>query len=196
MAELQSRWYNAFVAGLQADPSVAQIIQPTPPLDPTDAALWTRERAIPPLSLTFNTELVAAADFFDEYSAIVTALLWPSAIFERIVGTDVAQQWTQHVQQLGSGMEISEIPDLFFDWAFRNAPGVASAGSLQLREATRLNAAQELVRRFVGQDASLVDFSGGFADLLQFLQNSGQATFSFDSRNSPVDVSQTWTARH
>src|SRR5215207_8933309 len=100
MTVLQNRWYNAFVAGLFADSSTAQIIQPAPPMARTDAALWTYENLIPPASLTFNTQLVSSAHFFNEYASVVEVLQWPQSSFEQDIGPSVYQQWTDHVHQM------------------------------------------------------------------------------------------------
>jgi hypothetical protein len=194
MTALQNSWYNGWVAGLVADPSTTQLIQPCPPLDTTDAALWMVEDAIPPASLTFNTQIVSTLRFFDEYASAIDVLQWPQSQLEDDIGPVIYASWAAYLQGLQPQPTPDDLPTVFFQWAVQEAPEVANIGSSDLQQMAQLTDAQDSLRPYTGPDAQPVDFIGSFANLVQFVQQSPGVSFSFDSRQTSSDTSQTWTA--
>lgn len=194
MTILQNRWYNGLVAGLGGNPATAQIIQPSSPMLQTDLGLWAYENRLPPASLTFNTNLYGGEQFFDEYAAVISELQFPQDSFRQDIGADVYQEWTAHVSQLQPPPTLDQLPGLFQEWAILFAPTVANVGTSDLVQMALINDAQQSLAPYEGPHAAPVDFNGSFAQLLQILQHSSRAQFSFDSSSSSSDVSNTWTS--
>jgi hypothetical protein len=193
MTILQNRWYNGLIAGLQASPATAQIIQPAPPMQQTNSGLWTYENAIPPASLTFNTDMYHSEQFFDNYAAVISQLQFPQDSFKQDIGVDVYQQWTRYVSQLQPPPTPDQIPGVFRDWAIQLAPAVAQVGTTDLTQMALIDDARHSLALYEGSNALPVDFDGSFAQLSQILQQSPSVQFSFDNSMSDSDVSHTWT---
>ncbi|GCF10350.1 hypothetical protein [Dictyobacter arantiisoli] len=193
MTILQNCWYNGFIAGLQASPTTAQIIQPAPPMRQTNAGLWTYENTIPPASLTFNTDLYRSKQFFDNYASVIRQLQFPQDSFKQDIGVDAYQQWTRYVSQLQPSPTPDQIPAVFHDWAIQLAPAAAQVGTADLTQRALIEDAQHSLALYEGSNARPVDFDGSFTQLLQILQQSSSVQFSFDSSTSNSDVSDTWT---
>lgn len=193
MTDLQNRWYNRLASELLADPSVAQLIQPSPLLEQEDTSLWPYENLIPPESLTFNTRMTNSARFFEEYAAVIQALQFPQDAFEKDIGTSVYQQWTVHLSQIQPPPTEDQLPGLFFEWALFNAPNVANIGQSDLNLMLTISAAKDALEPYLGSQANPADFTGSFQDLVNTLQQAGSTQFIFDSSRASNDVSQTWT---
>src|SRR5215831_2278316 len=100
MTILQNRWYNCLAAGLPADPTMFQILQPSQLIPQRDQGLWTYENLIPPVSLTFNTFIYGAEQFFGEYAAVASEQAFPDAAFQKDIGDDVYMRWKAYVGQI------------------------------------------------------------------------------------------------
>lgn len=192
MTVLQNRWYNGLVAGLLGDPTLFQIIQPSPPLPHTDSGLWTAENLIPPSSLTFNTCLVGGEHFFDEYAAVVSQLEFPQSQFQQDIGTSVYEAWTEYVGQLPQPPTPDELPELFSEWASIHAPTIAPVGTSDLTELALISTGRQALDPYLGSSALPTNFVGTFAQMLQTIQQSSGMQISFSS-NTSSDVSNTWT---
>ncbi|MEU3352828.1 hypothetical protein [Streptomyces sp. NPDC037389] len=193
MAELQNRWYNAVLRSLPASPSTTQLIQPAPPVELSDTALWARENVVPPASLTFNRQLVESTTFFDEYTTVIQALSVPESTFVAVIGSGVHQEWLVYVRGLTPQPDEDRLPDVFYAWAMSHHPDIADEGVSALRDITRLRALQRLLRSYQGPPPKIAEYLGGIRGLLSVLKNSSSTTISFDSTTTSGDVSGTWT---
>ncbi|WP_116209468.1 hypothetical protein [Streptomyces olivoreticuli] len=193
MAELQNRWYNAVLKNLPASPSTTQLIQPAPPLEPSDTALWARENTVPPASLTFNWQAVESALFFDEYAAVIQALSVPESTLVTAIGSGVHQEWLKYLKGLTPQPDEDRLPDVFYAWAMTYHPDVANEGASALRDIVRLKALQRLLHSYQGSPPKPAEYLGGSRELLSMLSNSLSTTISFDSATTSGDVSGTWT---
>jgi hypothetical protein len=192
MTVLQNRWYNGFVAGLQVDRTQAEIIQPSLPLH-TDNDLWAYENRVPPASLTFNTNLCGNEQFFEEYAALASRLLFPQSTFQQDIGADTYQAWTHYVNALQPPPTLEQLPALFMGWAMQFAPQVAQIGTSDLTQMALIAASQQMLAPYIGPHALPVDFDGSLAQLLHMLSQMSGVEFSFDSNTRSSDVSNTWT---
>ncbi|MDT0448573.1 hypothetical protein [Streptomyces hesseae] len=193
MAELQNRWHNAVLKSLPTSPSTTQLIQPAPPLEPSDTALWAHENIVPPASLTFNRQMVESAFFFDEYAAVIQALCVPESTLVTAIGSDVHQEWLRFVRGLTPQPGEDKLPDVFYDWAMAHHPGVANEGASVLRDIASLRALQRLLLTYQGPPPRPAEYLGGSRELLSILKNSPSARISFNSAATSGDVSGTWT---
>jgi hypothetical protein len=193
MSELQNRWYNCLVDALSLDPAMFQIVQPSAPLAPADAALWAYLNVIPPASLTFNRAICHADRMFDRYAAMVSQVRFPQASLEHAIGPQAFEAWSAHLAAQRSPPADHQLPALFHNWAARNAIGVASAGVASLSQTASADAARRALLPYQGPNAKPVDFTATYADLLDLLAASPSVSLSFDSRLASADVSGTWT---
>ncbi|MCC3773287.1 hypothetical protein [Streptomyces sp. UNOB3_S3] len=193
MSELQNRWYNVVLKNLTTSPSLTQLIQPAPPLEPSDTALWARENTVPPASLTFNRQMVESAFFFDEYATVIQALSVPESTLVTVIGSGVHQDWLKYLKGLTPQPDEDRLPDVFYAWAMTYHPEVANEGVSALRDIVRLRVLQRLLRSYQGPPPRPAEYLGGSRELLSMLSNSRSATISFDSATTSGDVSGTWT---
>jgi hypothetical protein len=182
MSTLQSRWHTALASGLLVEPGTFQIIQPSPPLSPTDTALWAAENLLPPAAATFNTDLSAGAQFFSSYASVACQQQFPQSSFEQDIGSGVYQAWTAYVKSIQPPPTASQLPALFQQWAMRNAPAVVQVGVADLSTMALIEAAQQALVPYEGPNAQPVDFAGGFTQLLEILSQSPGGKANFDSR--------------
>ncbi|MFE0045207.1 hypothetical protein [Streptomyces albireticuli] len=193
MADLQNRWYNVVLKSLSASPSTTQLIQPAPPVELSDTALWARGNIVPPASLTFNRQLVESTSFFDEYTTVIQALSVPESTFVAVIGSGVHQEWLAYVGGLTPRPDEDRLPDVFYSWAMTHHPDIANEGVSTLRDIVRLRALQRVLRSYQGPSPKPAEYLGGIRELLSVLKNSSSAMISFDSTTASGDVSGTWT---
>jgi hypothetical protein len=200
---VQNGLYNALIEGLGLSRDSFQIIQPSPPLIPgNDRFLWNLLNNIPPASLTQNFILSGGSQLFSNYQALMDALdpLEPVNI-KGDIGQDVFDAFIAYVKTLVPIPNPSSYPDLFFSWAFLNAPDVADIGASDY--ATILldpvNAGKEALLPYLAVQgphptpALLPDWQLGYNDLVGELANAPAMQFAVSSDTMDTDVSQTWT---
>jgi hypothetical protein len=129
--DIQNSLYNAIVQGLGLSSDSFQLIQPSPPLIPgSDTVLWNYLNNIPPYSLTQNSLLSGGAQLFTNYKGLMDALEPLEDVnVSNDVGPDVYAAFIAYVDTLSPPPNPSVYPDLFFNWAFLNAPDVADIGA-------------------------------------------------------------------
>ncbi|WP_228773436.1 hypothetical protein [Streptomyces eurocidicus] len=193
MTALQNRWYNAVLKNLAASPSTTQLIQPAPPLEPSDTALWAHENTVPPASLTFNRQIAESAFLFREYDAVIQALSVPESTLVTAIGSAVHQEWLKYLRGLTPQPDEDRLPDVFYAWAMTYHPDIANEGASALRDIVRLKALQRFLRSYQGPPPKPAEYLGGSRELLSMLGNSRSTTISFDSATTSADVSGTWT---
>ncbi|MEU1825897.1 hypothetical protein ABZ502_26110 [Streptomyces abikoensis] len=193
MAELQNRWYNAVLQNLPASPSTTQLVQPAPPVELSDTALWTRGNIVPPASLTFNRQRVESTSFFDAYTTVIQELSVPESAFVAAIGSVVHQEWLVYIRGLTPQPDEDRLPDVFYTWAMTHHPDIANEGASALRDIVRLRALQRFLRSYQGPPPKPAEYLGGIRELLSVLRSSSSAMISFDSTTTSGDVSGTWT---
>ncbi|MFC4512462.1 hypothetical protein [Streptomyces ehimensis] len=193
MAELQNRWYNAVLQNLPAPPSTTQLVQPAPPVELSDTALWTRGNIVPPASLTFNRQRVESTSFFDAYTTVIQELSVPESAFVAAIGSVVHQEWLVYIRGLTPQPDEDRLPDVFYTWAMTHHPDIANEGASALRDIARLRALQRFLRSYQGPPPKPAEYLGGIRELLSVLRSSSSAMISFDSTTTSGDVSGTWT---
>ncbi|MFI6449823.1 hypothetical protein [Kitasatospora sp. NPDC050543] len=191
MTGLQNRWYNTMLKSLAADRSTAQIIQPVPLLELSDAALWAYENTVPPASLTYNWKIVDCASFFGEYASVIEVLSRQST-FEEDIGPAVYKEWIAYLNTVIPPPSDDELPDLFQQWALQHHPDVASIGASDLTSIAQLSDLQKLLRTYQGTPAVPVQYKGGIKELQAMLASSRPVNISFSSTMAASDVSDTW----
>jgi hypothetical protein len=192
ISTLQNRWYNRLIAELALDRAKFQISQPSPLLEKSDQALWTYLNVIPPTSLTFNRRVCSPNLFFDEYSLIVSRLQYSASTFARDIGVQNYQAWTAYLAQQSQQPASNQLPAMFQNWSMRNAPSVASVGTLDLSRVVLISAVQEALGPYRGPNARTADFTATYDELLETLSQSSGTFLSFDSTTTSDDVTDTW----
>ncbi|MFJ1705520.1 hypothetical protein [Kitasatospora sp. NPDC088346] len=190
MTGLQNRWYNTILKGLAADRSTAQLLQPAPLLELSDA-LWAYENTVPPASLTYNWQIVDCASFFGEYTSVIEVLSRQST-FEEDIGPDVYKEWIAYLNTVIPPPTDDELPDLFQQWAMQHHPDVASIGASDLTSIAQLIDLQKLLRTYQGPPAMPAQYMGGIKELQARLAGSQPVNLSFSSTTAASDVSDTW----
>ena len=200
---IQNGLYNALAQGLGLNRQTFQIIQPAAPLLAGDNRfLWNFFNNIPPRSLTQNYIASGGNQLFSNYIALMGALSPATEVdLEGDIGADNLRAFIDFVKTISPPPPINQYPDIFFGWAFLNAPDVANVGATDW-------AAILLDPILTGQRAVLPylptpapnptpglppDWLLGYDQLVAQLQNAPSFSFSLDSSTMNTDVSNTWT---
>ncbi|MBW8875735.1 MAG: hypothetical protein JF614_12290 [Acidobacteria bacterium] len=193
---LQNGFYNAYSQGLGFPPgSPFQILQPSSPLIPgpkEDQILWSFLNNIPPFSLTQNLIFSNLNNFFNEYSALLSALQGAPNTFQQDLGPAPFAAWQAFLPTVTPTPTPRELPEIFLDWASVHFPSVADIGSSDLSAMVLdpITSAQLEMDAFTGKQP---DWSLGFQDLSNLLAASASLQFDFSNNSMNSDISNSWT---
>src|SRR4051812_20017834 len=96
--DLQNGFYNNMLAALALPAGYPlQLFQPSSPLPPGtgDQQLWNFFNNIPPATVTFST-LSGGAQFFSNYSGLISALVAPDNNFQEDIGP-CYEPWIKYI---------------------------------------------------------------------------------------------------
>jgi len=202
---IQNGLYNAVAEGLGQNGDSFALVQPAQPIL-NQQTLWQLFNILPPESLTNNVILSGGNQFFSNYSGTMGALQPGEQInIEADIGADNYAAWQEYLKSLRPLPPITQISDIFFNWAFINAPAVANIGASDYASILLdpINAAQAALLPYQpGRGAHPTpplppDWAFGYNDLIQQLQSAPAMSFSVKSDTMATDVTNTWTrGRH
>ncbi len=124
---------TCFIQGMDQNANSFQIIQPSPPIASGTAAnstFWSYFNNIPPLSLTQQFIASGGNQFYNNYRALMSALVPTRSVnVEANIGSANFRAWQTYI--LGLLYFPNHEPDayLFRNWAMIFAPSVANIGS-------------------------------------------------------------------
>lgn len=134
--DLQNGLFNFISQGLGFAPgSPFQLVQPSTPLpsSTSNATLWNYMNNIPPFSLTQNYIQSAGDQFFSDYQALMSSLEPAVNIdFKGDITPAVYDQWVAYVLGLPVAPAVTQLPNMFLNWAFVTNPSVAVKGASDL----------------------------------------------------------------
>jgi hypothetical protein len=194
---LQDGFYNTLSQGLGFPPgSPFQLLQPSTPLvssTSVDQMLWAYFDNIPPYSLTQNYIASGGNRFFSDYKGLLSALVGAPNTFVQDIGNDVYAQWLAYLSHRAKLPAVTQLPQLFLNWAMVYHPAVATIGASDLSQILLdpiTSAQTEIVQVYSGK---LPNWSLNYKDLLKQLMSAPQITFSASSSSWNSDVSKSWT---
>jgi hypothetical protein len=197
--DIQNGFYNALCDGLGLSRDNFQILQPSPPL-PKDAdqELWDYFNNLPSYSLTGKSIPTPGAQFYSNYSGLISALKAPKNTFRQDIGEEAHTAWMNYIVTANPIPAPSQLPDIFFNWASIFYPEVANVGAsdlaaLLLNPIGAANLALMPYQKTFTQPARLPDWRPGYATLMQQLANAPSQKFRLDTSSMDTNVSNTWS---
>jgi hypothetical protein len=201
--DLQNGLYNLIQEALGlTNASNFQLIQPgvSFPSGTTDATVWSWMNNIPPLALSQSGS--GGDQFFSDYEVVMSALSPTVNInFEGDIGTTVFNDWLSYVSSLANQPSASQLPSLFFSWAYATGHySVAAKGSSDLSAMILepiYRAQLELQPYVTIQGVSQgkpPDWSLGYTDLVSQVGGAPAKSASITNVQSSNDVSGSWAA--
>jgi hypothetical protein len=195
--------YNALAQGLGLSPNSFVLLQPNSPVVDNNA-LWNHYfNLVPPVSLIFNNTLSTGAQFFDNYSAVNSALASPAeSAYDAKVSKAIQDEFQDFLLTRVTAPSISQLPALFRNWAFLRHPSVANAGATALAAAILDPVANGQFRLLAYQgDPTAVppvpnrqpDWDEDFNQLVRLLRLAPSRSFDYQQSSQSTDVSRTWT---
>jgi hypothetical protein len=208
-SDLQNGLYNLMMQGLGFAPgSPFQMVQPSTPLPASTSnnTLWAYMNNLPPFSLTQNYIQSAGNQFFSDYAALMSALQ-PSVTIDvkADVGADVYAQFVAYVLGLPAPVAVTQLPNLFLNWAFLQYPSVAIKGAsdLSAQLLDPIYRAQLALMPYTaapdpnnpGQTipGKAPEWSLGYSQLVSQLNAAPNKSFSSQSVQSSGNVTSSWT---
>jgi len=198
--------YNQMVAGLGQSPQSFVLVQPcNPVLD--NNALWNHYfNLIPPVSFVFNHVLSSGSQFFDNYSALNSALQSAAEkTYENKIPQAIRDEFEDFILNRATIPSLSQYPALFRNWAFLKHPSIANAGASALAAAILdpITAAQLRLMPYQGDPAAdppiapkQPDWDEDFIKLKAQLASGVQRSFSYSQSTVSKDVSKSWSHGH
>jgi len=195
--------YNQMVAGLGLSKGSFVLLQPcNPVLD--NNALWNHYfNLIPPVSLVFNNVLSSGSQFFDNYSALNSALQSAGEkTYETKVPKAIRDEFTDFILNRATIPSLSQYPALFRNWAFLKHPSIANTGASALAAAILdpVTAAQLRLMPYQGDPAAeppipprQPDWDEDFNKLKAQLASGVSRSFNYKQSTISTDVSTTWS---
>lgn len=200
--DIQNGLYNAVAEGLGQNRDSFALVQPGLPIL-NEQTLWNLFNILPPESLTNNVILSGGNQFFSNYSGTMAALQPGVTVdIERDIGAANWASWVNYLMSLNPTPTIDRFPDLFFRWAFLNAPAVANIGASDYAAILLdpISSAQAALLPYTpvpgpnSRPPAPVTWMFGYNDLVQQLQNAPAMSFAVTSTTMDTDVSNTWTS--
>lgn len=194
--------YNALTQGLGLSPASFVLLQPNSPVLDNDA-LWSQYfNLIPPESIVFNHTLSTGAQFFDNYSALNSALVSPAeSSWETKVSQEIRDEFEAFMADRATVASLSQWPAMFRNWALIRHPSVANAGASALAASILdpIAAGQFRLMAYQGDpfatppvEPRQPDWNQNFAKLKQLLLASPSRAFNYKNSTVSKDVSRTW----
>ena len=164
--------------------------------------LWNFFNNIPPHSLTQNYIASGGNQLFSNYIALMEALRPATDVdLEGDIGADNLRAFIDYVRTISPPPPINQYPDIFFGWAFLNAPDVANVGASDWAAILLdpISSGQRAVLPYIPSPPPSStpglppDWLLGYDQLVAQLQTVPSFSFSVDSNTMNTDVSNTWT---
>jgi len=195
--------YNAITKGLGLSPTSFALLQPNNPVLDNNA-LWNHYfNLVPPSSLVFNNVLSTGAQFFDNYSAMNSALESSAEkTYETKVPQAIRDEFENFIMARPTPPSLSQLPALFRNWAFLKHPSIANAGASALAAAILdpVAAGQLRLMPYQGDPAAeppipprQPDWDEDFNKMKQQLSAGPSRAFSYQQSQISKDVSKTWS---
>ena len=200
--DLQNGWYNGFLQGMGQSPNTFQIIQPAPPIASGDAAnstFWAYYNNLPPLSLTQQFAASGGNQFYNNYRALMSALVPSRSVnVEGDIGAANFKKWQHYILNLATMPTMNQLPTLFRNWAMIYAPNVANIGSSDYAAILLdpiATAQTELTLIYTDANGLPLPFNWSltYGDMVNQLTSANTRQFSFDSSTMNSNVSTSWT---
>ncbi len=195
--------YNAITQGLGLSKASFVLLQPNSPVLDNDA-LWNHYfNLIPPESLVFNNVLSTGSQFFDNYSALNSALISPAeSSWEKKVSQEIRDEFVDYLSTRSTVPSVSQYPAIFRNWALIKHPSVANVGASTLAASLLDPVANGQFRLLAYQGDPLAeppvparqpDWDQNFAKLKQLLNVAPSRSFNYKNSTVSKDVSTTWS---
>jgi hypothetical protein len=200
--DLQNGWYNGFLQGMGQSANSFQIVQPAPPIASSTAAdsiFWSYFNNLPPLSLTQQFTPSGGNQFYNNYRALMSALVPSRNIdVQADIGAANFTKWQNYVLGMTTSPTMNQIPTLFRNWAMIFAPNVANIGSSDYAAILLdpiATAQNELTLIYTDMNGLPKPFNWtlSYNDMVTQLNSSPSRQFSFDSSTMNSNVSTSWT---
>ncbi|HEX6427105.1 MAG TPA: hypothetical protein VF008_05440 [Niastella sp.] len=200
--DLQNGWYNGFLQGMGQSPNTFQIIQPAPPIASGAAAnstFWAYYNNLPPLSLTQQFVASGGNQFYNNYRALMSALVPSRTVdVEGNIGTANFKKWQNYILNLATPPNMNQLPTLFRNWAMIYAPNVANIGSsdyaaILLDPIATAQTQLTLIYTDLNGLPLPFNFTLTYSDMVTQLSSANSRQFSFDSSTMNSNVSTSWT---
>ncbi|OQP56816.1 hypothetical protein A3860_09535 [Niastella vici] len=200
--DLQNGWYNGFLQGMGQSANSFQIIQPAPPIasgTAADSMFWAYYNNLPPFSLTQQFTPSGGNQFYNNYRALMSALVPSRTIdVQADIGAANYTKWQNYILGLATPPSMNQLPTLFRNWAMIFAPNVANIGSSDYAAilldpiATAQNELTLIYTDINGLPKSF-NWTLSYMDMVGQLIASPSRQFSFDSQTMNSNVSTSWT---
>lgn len=200
--DLQNGWYNGFLQGMGQSPNSFQIIQPSPPIASGAAAnstFWAYYNNLPPLSLTQQFQASGGNQFYNNYRALMSALVPSRSVnVEGDIGAANYKKWQHYILNLATMPTMNQLPTLFRNWAMIYAPNVANIGSSDYAAILLdpiATAQNELTLIYTDANGLPLPFNWSltYSDMVTQLSSANSRQFSFDSSTMNSNVSTSWS---
>jgi hypothetical protein len=155
------------------------------------------------VSYVFNHVLSSGSQFFDNYSALNSALQSAGEkTYETKVPQQIRNEFDDFIMNRPTIPSLSQLPALFRNWAFLKHPSIANTGSSALAAAILdpVTAAQLRLMPYQGDPAAeppipqkQPDWDETFTQLKQQLASGVQRSFNYSQSQASTNVSQSWS---
>jgi hypothetical protein len=202
--ELQNGLYNFMMQALGlTNASNFQLIQPAVPFPApatTDAIVWAWMNQIPPFALMQSGG--GGDQFFSDYEAVMSSLTPSINIdFAGDIGPAANSAWNSYLASLTNPPAVTQLPSLFFNWAFTHGyysvadKGSSDLSAMLLEPIYRAQLALQPYLTITGvHTGKPYDWSMGYGQLVSQLNSAPNKTLSTANVGSNSDVSSSWAA--
>jgi len=192
---LQNQWYNTLSTAVGGNASF-QILQPNDPIPPqaTNDLVWQFFNNLPPASLNFNLTLSGGNQFYSDYVGVLSQLQSNALTnFQSVLGS-YYPLWQQYLGALNPFPSLTQLPNVFYNWALVNAPTVAGPGRSALQAALLdpIFNAQTMALNTSAFVNNTPNFTQGVTQLFQQIPNGTSVSIQFDTNTANSNVTQTW----
>ena len=199
--DLQNGLYNFMLEALGlTNASNLQLIQPAVPLpaQTTDATLWNWLNQIPPSALIQSGG--GGDQFFSNYEDVMSSLTPSIAIdFQGDIGSAANTAWTTYLSSLTNPPSPTQLPSLFFNWAFTHGfysvadKGSSDLSAMLLEPIYRAQLALQPYLTIQGvSKGKPPDWSLGYAQLVGQLSSATKRSLTVANVQSNSNVSSSW----
>jgi hypothetical protein len=201
--DLQNGLYNFMLEALGlTNASNLQLIQPAVPLptpQTTDTTVWNWMNQIPPLALIQSGS--GGDQFFSDYEGVMSSLTPSIAIdFAGDIGSAANTAWNAYLAGLANPPAPTQLPNLFFNWAFTHGyysvadKGSSDLSAMLLEPIYRAQLALQPYLAAPGSKGKPPDWSLGYAQLVSQLATAPKKSLSTANVQSNTNVSGSWAA--
>lgn len=199
MEQLQNRWYNTLVTGLDLDKNSFQLMQASESIGSSTENLWQLFNSVPPHSLTQVFTPAEFNNFFDDYKAVVMTIIPQSGKEWRHIMGDDLNDWVAYKKKNADQILNKGIEKAFEDWATVNLPDQRARKAVTAYKQMAHGVVNEAVDAVLnpqyrkdGKKNGYPAFSQTIQDLNDAVDHGTQYHVSFDSETASSDVEHTW----